>query len=48
VTLGFKHHDGTVGRVNSAAIKLHFAQHAAVGTGQLRRDVGHGFRTTRS
>lgn len=43
MTLGFKHHHRAVGRVNGAAVKLHLAKLAALGTGQLGREVGHGF-----
>jgi hypothetical protein len=41
--LGFQHYDGTVAGINGATIKLDFAQRAAVGTGQLLRNVGNGF-----
>jgi hypothetical protein len=43
MTLGLKDHDGTIGRVDGAAIELYFAERATVGTGQLWRNVGHGF-----
>ena len=43
MTLRFQHDDRPVGRVDGAAIELHFAQHAAVGTRQLGRSVGRGF-----
>jgi len=43
MTLGFEDHDGAVGRVDGAAIELHFAERPAIGTGQLWRDVCHGF-----
>jgi len=43
MTLWFQHDDGPVGRVDGAAIKLHLAERAAVGTRQLQRDIGGGF-----
>ena len=43
MTLGFQHDDRPVGGVDGAAIELHFAERAAVGTRQLGRNVGRGF-----
>ena len=43
MTLRFQHRDGTVDRVDGAAIKFHFAELAALRTGQLERKVGRGF-----